>query len=299
MKRLRAAVTNPWLGFIVLAASVVVSVWSISTIPEASPLPVLLGLLPWTVGKYVLCPLRWHALSMGGQSRWWHMRAYAESELLGLASPVHASADLWRVHRLHQTGLGRGLAVAEVALDRVIGVGGIALGVVLAGVTLPWHVLLAFGAVALGAAVAVLLVRRWRPDLFNRRPLPSPRVLALGLGISLTYQAGVAGLILGSVIGVGSDVTLLGLVTVFAASQLASILPRIGGADPHNAALAVGLTSLGVPWPAAIGAVSLVAVVPWLPALLLGGTSFAARRIAALLPVALTPRPSPLTPRPR
>jgi hypothetical protein len=288
MKRLCKVVTNPWLGFVALAASVVVSVWSISTVPDASPLPVLLGLLPWTVGKYVLCPLRWHALSMSGQTRWWHIRAYAESELLGLASPVHAGADLWRVHRLRQTGLGRGLAVAEVALDRLIGVGGIALGVALAGVTLPWHVLLAFGAVAAGAVVAALVVRRRRPDLLARRPLPGPRVLGLGLAISLAYQAGVAGLILGSVIGVGSSVDLLGLVTVFAASQLASILPRVGGADPHNAALAVGLASVGVPWTAAIGAVSLVAVVPWVPALLFGGASFTARRLA---PVLATLRP--------
>jgi len=280
--RVRPVVTNAWLGFAVLAASAVVSVWSIAAVPQASPLPVLLGLLPWTAAKYLLCPLRWHALSLSGRSRWWHIRAYAESELIGLVSPVHAGADLWRVHRLHQVGLGRGVAVAEVAMDRVIGMGGIALAVVLAGVTLPWEMVAAFGAVAVVAVAAALLVHRRRPDLLRRRPLPSAGVLAFGLAISVAYQVGVAGLILGSVIGVGSGVSLLGLVTVFAASQLASIIPRFGGADPHNAALAVGLASLGVPWTAAIGAISLVAVVPWIPALLLGGGSFAARRVAAL-----------------
>ncbi|BCB79823.1 hypothetical protein Pflav_062330 [Phytohabitans flavus] len=219
---------------------------------------------------------------MSGRSRWWHIRVYAESELLGLVSPVHAAADLWRVHRLHQVGLGRTVAVAEVALDRVIGMAGIALAVVLAGVTLPWEMLAAFGAVAAVAGIAALVVHRRRPDLLARRPLPGPGVLGFGLTISVLYQVGVAGLILGSVIGVGSSVSLLGLVTVFAASQLASIIPRFGGADPHNAALAVGLASLGVPWTAAVGAISLVAVVPWIPALLFGGSSFAARRVAAL-----------------
>jgi hypothetical protein len=280
--RIRPVVTNAWLGFAVLAASAVVSVWSIASVPQASPLPVLLGLLPWAAGKYLLCPLRWHALSMSGRSRWWHIRAYAESELIGLVSPVHAGADLWRVHRLHQVGLGRGVAVAEVAMDRVIGMGGIALAVVLAGVTLPWEMVAAFGALAAIAVVAALVVHRRRPDLLARRPLPGPGVLAFGLTISVLYQVGVAGLILGSVVGVGSGVSLLGLVTVFAASQLASVIPRVGGADPHNAALAVGLASLGVPWTAAIGAISLVAVVPWIPALLFGGASFAARRVAAL-----------------
>ncbi|WP_173057976.1 lysylphosphatidylglycerol synthase domain-containing protein [Phytohabitans houttuyneae] len=289
--RVRPVVTNAWLGFAVLAASAVVSVWSIASVPQASPLPVLLGLLPWAAGKYLLCPLRWHALSMSGRSRWWHIRAYAESELIGLISPVHAGADVWRVHRLHQAGLGRTVAVAEVAMDRVLGMGGIALGVVLAGITLPWEMLAAFGTVAVVAAVVALVVHRRRPDLLARRPLPGPGVLAFGLTISVLYQVGVAGLILGSVIAVGSGVSLLGLVTVFAASQLASIIPRFGGADPHNAALAVGLASLGVPWTAALGAISLVAVVPWIPALLFGGGSFAARRVSALMAA----HPNPLS----
>lgn len=299
MTRLRSVVTNPWFGFAVLAATAAVSVWSIARVPEADPLPVLLGLLPWTIAKYVLCPLRWHALSVSGQSRWWHIRAYAEGELLGLISPMHAGADLWRVHRLHRAGLGRAVAVAEVTLDRLVSVAGIALGVVLAGVTLPPRVLLAFAAVTVVTVGIALLVRRWRPDLFARRPLPGPRVFLFGLVISVAYQASVAGLILGSVIGVGAVVDPLGLVAVFAASQLASIIPRVGGADPHNAAIAVGLTSLGVSWTAALGAVALVAVVPWAPALLFGGTSFAARRITALLHAKRTaPRRLTAAPRP-
>ena len=33
-------------------------------------------------------------------SRRWHLRAYAESELLGLLTPGHVGADVWRMHRL-------------------------------------------------------------------------------------------------------------------------------------------------------------------------------------------------------
>jgi glycosyltransferase 2 family protein len=284
MSRIWSVVTNPWLGFVVLAGTAGVSVWSLAQVPDASPLPVLLGLLPWTASKYLLCPLRWHALSMSGRTRRWHIRAYAESELLGQLSPVHAGADLWRVHRLHKAGLGRAVAVAEVAMDRLIGVAGIALCVALAGVTLPWRVLAAFGAIAVCITVAALVLHRRRPDLLARRPLPGLRVVLFGLAVSAAYQLSVAGLILGTVTGVGGSVEPMGLLTVFAASQLASIIPRVGGADPHNAALAVGLTSLGVSWTAALGAVSLVALLPWVPALLFGGGSFATRRLASLNP---------------
>jgi hypothetical protein len=90
-----------------LALAVGVSVWSMDRVPGASWQPALLGLVPWIVGKYVLCPLRWHSLSASGQSRRWHMRAYAESELIGLASPAHVGADLWRMHRLQGNGMTR------------------------------------------------------------------------------------------------------------------------------------------------------------------------------------------------
>ena len=73
--------------------------------------------------SYILCPMRWHALSTSGQSRRWHVRAYAEAELLGLASPGHAGADLWRIHRLHAVGpeVLCGLRFfAEEAVDEVL-----------------------------------------------------------------------------------------------------------------------------------------------------------------------------------
>ncbi|MBX6355850.1 MAG: flippase-like domain-containing protein [Micromonosporaceae bacterium] len=278
-RRLHGIVTNPWFCGTLLLVSAAVSLTSLARLPDASPVPLVIGLVPFAVGKYLLCPLRWHALSVSGQGRWWHIRAYAESELLGLLSPGHTGADLWRVHRLHRTGMGRTAAVAEAALDRFIGMVGVAVAVLLAGVTLPPRILVAFLAVAAAGLGVAALVRLRRPDLFARRPLPSPRVFAQGLLLSLGYQATVAGLIFAAAAAVGHAADLLGLLAVYAASQLASLIPGINGANPRSGALAVGLTSLGASWTEALGAVALIAVLPWVPALLFGGGSLAARRI--------------------
>jgi glycosyltransferase 2 family protein len=292
--RLRGIVTNVWFCGAVLLVSATVSLWSLARLPDASPLPVVLGLIPFAVGKYLLCPLRWHALSVSGQGRWWHIRAYAESELLGLLSPGHTGADLWRVHRLHRAGMGRAAAVAEAALDRFVGMAAVAVAVLLAGVTLPPRILVAFaaaGAAGLGIAAAV---RLRRPDLLARRPLPSARVFVQGLLLSLGYQATIAGLIFAAAMAVGHAADPLGLLAVYAASQLASLIPGINGANPRSGALAMGLTTLGASWTEALGAVALIAVLPWVPALLFGGSSLAARRIEswragypALLPARL------------
>ena len=83
-----------------LLVAIAVAWFNAKRLPSLSVLPVVLGLLPWVVGKYVLCPLRWHAISAGGQTRRWHLRVYAESELLGMLSPAHSGADLWRAHKL-------------------------------------------------------------------------------------------------------------------------------------------------------------------------------------------------------
>jgi hypothetical protein len=278
-ERLHGIVTNVWFCSAVLLVSATVSLWSLARLPDASLLPLVLGLIPFAAGKYLFCPLRWHALSVSGRGRWWHIRAYAESELLGLLSPGHTGADLWRVHRLHGAGMGRTAAVAEAALDRFVGMAGIAVGIALAGVTLPPRVLIGFagvGAAVLGVAAAV---RLRRPDLFARRPLPSPRVFVTGLLLSLGYQATIAGLIFSAALAVGHAADPLGLLAVYAASQLASLVPGVNGANPRSGALAVGLTSLGASWTEALGAVALVAVLPWVPALLFGGSSLAARRI--------------------
>jgi glycosyltransferase 2 family protein len=278
----RPVITSVWFRTGILVLTAAVAVWGIERVPHASPVPALVGMLPWAVGKYVLCPLRWHALSMSGRGRWWHIRAYAESELLGLLSPAHAGADLWRMHRLHRVGMGRGAAAAEVALDRLVGAVGLAVAVALTGAAMPPRLLAALAGVAVVVLVAALLVRWRRPDLFAQRPLPPPKALAQGLLLSIGYQATIVGLVYGSVTAVGHTVDPLLLVGVFGASQVAGIIPGVHGASPRDGALAFGLTTLGVSWGAAIGAVALMAVLPWLPGLALGGGSFAARRLAAM-----------------
>jgi hypothetical protein len=282
LRRLARWATSRWTRTAILVVAVAISVWSIDRVPEASLLPAVLGLLPWAVGKYLLCPLRWHALSSSGQRRWWHIRVYAESELLGMLSPGHAGADLWRVHRLHQTGRSRPAAAAEVGLDRLVGAVGLAAGVALTGAALPWRVIVALVAVAALAVGIALAVRAYRPALFAERPLPRAGALVRGLLLSLGYQATIVGLVFGAVTAVGHSVDPFALLAVFGASQVAGIVPGMHGASPRDGALAVGLTALGVSWQAAIGAVALVTLLPWAPAFLLGGGSFAARRLAML-----------------
>jgi hypothetical protein len=87
------------------------------------------------------------------------------------------------------------------------------------------------------------------------------------------------GLLLGNVAAMGQSVDPVALLGVFGASQVAGIIPGVHGASPREGALVVGLASLGVTWPAALGAVALAALVAWAPALLLGGASFVAGRL--------------------
>jgi hypothetical protein len=277
--RIGRVLHNRWLQAAALLVAVAVSAWSLDRVPHASWQPALLGLVPWVVGKYLLCPLRWHALSVSGRSRGWHIRVYAESELLGLVSPAHVGADLWRMHKLQTTGLGRPSAVAEVGLDRLVGAIGLTVFVVVAGASLPPQLLVAAVAIAVVVLVGALSVRRFRPGLLADRPLPRPRVLAKGIALSMAYQLTIMGMLLGNLAAMGQEVSPLALLGVFGASQVAGIIPGVHGASPREGALVVGLASLGVTWPAALGAVALAALLAWLPALLLGGASFAAHRL--------------------
>jgi uncharacterized membrane protein YbhN (UPF0104 family) len=246
---------------------------TLPNLPDVSVLPVLVGLAPWVVGKYVLCPLRWRALTDAGLSRWWHFRAYAESELLGLFTPGHVGADLWRMRRLTTGGLDKPDAVASVALDRFVGAIGLALFVAFAGSTLPVRMVVIAVAVAAAVLVALLVLRALRPDLMPKRPLPGPRQLAHGLVLSAGYQATTAALLLGSLAATGHSLSPLEVLAAFGASQVAGAVPGPHGASPRDGALVVGLVAFGVPWVAAAAAVALKAAVAWLPALLLGGTS--------------------------
>jgi hypothetical protein len=282
LDRASPLITNGWFRATILLLTAAVSVWSIGRVPDnASLLPALLGLVPFAAGKYLLCPLRWHGLSASGQGRWWHIRAYAEGELLGLLSPAHAGADLWRVHRLHSAGLSRTAAVAGVALDRMVGAVGLTVAVLFTGIVLPPRLLIAMLAIAVAVVVIALVVRRRRPALLVERPMPRPGALVRGLLLSMAYQATVVGLVFGAITAVGHSVDPLRLLAVFAASQVAAIIPGINGASPRDGALAAGFTTLGLSWTTALAAVALIALMPWVPALLIGGSSFAARRLRA------------------
>jgi glycosyltransferase 2 family protein len=279
-QRLRTALRSRTALVLGIGVSLLVPALTLPRLPEVSVWPVLLGLLPWVAGKYLLCPLRWRVLTDAGLSRGWHVRAYAESELLGLLTPGHVGADVWRVHRLGGTGMRRPDALLSVGLDRAVGALGLAVFVGFAGASLPLEMLL--GAAAFGAAVvaAALVLRRRRPDLMPQRPLPPPRRLAHGLLLSAGYQLTIAGLLWGTVAATGHSLPPWALLAAFGASQLAGALPGPNGASPRDGALVVALAALGVPWTAAAAAVALKAAVAWLPALALGGVSLVLTRRA-------------------
>lgn len=265
-----------------LLVALAVPLVTLPALPRLTWWPALLGLAPWIVGKYLLCPLRWHALSESGQTRRWHIRAYAEAELCGLLTPGHVGADAWRVRRLTRTGMTPPDAVAEAGLDRLVGAIGLAAFVGFSATALPAQMLLtALGVAALAVALAVAVGLR-RPDLVPRRRLPRPKALLVGVGLSAAYQLSICLLLLGTVAATGHTLGPLALLGAFGASQLAGSVPGPHGASPRDGALVVALAGLGLPWQAALGAVALKAVLAWLPALLLGGVSLLlARRYAA------------------
>jgi hypothetical protein len=282
---LRAVLHSRTVLVIGIAISVLVPALTLPRLPEVSLWPVVLGLAPWVIGKYLLCPLRWRVLTDAGMSRGWHVRAYAESELLGLLTPGHVGADVWRIHRLTRTGLGRGDALVSVGLDRFVGAVGLAVFVGFAGAALPTRMLLVALGVGALAVVVALVVRRVRPDLLPSRPLPRPRQLLHALLLSAGYQLTIAGLLLGTVAATGHTVSPLAVLGAFGASQLAAAVPGPNGASPRDAALVLALVALGLPWAAAAGAVALKAAVAWVPALTLGGVSlFLTRRAMQRLP---------------
>lgn len=275
--RLSKIVHSKWcMGVaIVFAAVMAASSWHMA--PNAALLPLLAGLGFWTVGNYLLVPLRWHSLSNSGQNRRWHLRVYAEGEILGLLSPAHAGTDIWRVHMLHSVGMDRPNAVVDVASDRLVGGLGIVAVAVVGGATLPPQLI----AVCVGAAALVLgvglLVRRKRPALVA---LPPKRTLVRGIVISLVYQACAIGLLLGTVAAVGHSVPIMDMLGLVGASQVAALIPGVHGAGPKEGALAAGLVALGVPLSAALGAIALAGTLAWVPALLFGGLCHLQRRRA-------------------
>jgi glycosyltransferase 2 family protein len=264
------------LRVVVLAGvlvSVVVTALTLPRVPAVSPWPLLLGLLPWLAGKYLLCPLRWWVVSAGAAPAGWHLRTFAEAELLGMLTPGHVGSDCWRVHRLAGRGTSRADALVSVGLDRLVG--GIALAgfVVAASATLPVRMLTTLAVLAGVAGVVALVARRRWPRLAPSQPLPGPGRLAAGLALSAGYQLSIAALLLGILAGSGNAVSPLALVGAFGAAQVAGAVPGPHGASPRDAALVVTIAALGVPWSVAAAAVALKAVVAWCPAVALGGAS--------------------------
>jgi glycosyltransferase 2 family protein len=277
----RAGLRAALVPVVLVAVAVAVPLLTLPSLPRLAWVPALLGLLPWVVGKYVLCPLRWHALSASGRSRGWHVRAYAESELCGLLTPGHVGADAWRVRRLTRTGMTTPDAVAEAGLDRLVGALGLAAFVAVSATALPVRMLLTALGLAAAAVVVAVLVGRRRPDWVPRRELPRGRALVLGVLLSVGYQLSICLLLLGTVVATGHTLGPLALLGAFGASQLAGAVPGPHGASPRDGALVVALAGLGLPWQAALGAVALKATLAWLPALLLGGVSLLMARLLA------------------
>jgi hypothetical protein len=273
---------NVLLGVLAVMVAFAVPVLTLPALPELSWAPAALGLLPWILGKYVLCPLRWHALSESGQTRRWHIRAYAEAELCGLLTPGHVGADAWRVRRLIRTGMTTPDAAAEAGLDRFVGALGLVAFVGVSAVAFPLTMVLTAVALAGVAVLLAVLIGRRHPRLVPHRKLPGRRAVAFGIALSVAYQLSICLLLLGAVAATGHTLGPAAVLGAFGASQLAGAVPGPHGASPRDGALVVALAGLGLPWSAALGAVALKATLAWLPALLLGGASLlAARRLAA------------------
>jgi hypothetical protein len=280
LARTRGLLENRWVRVAAVLLALIVPAVTLPSLPHVTIWPLLVGLAPWMVGKYVLCPLRWHAISESGQTRRWHLRAYAESELFGLLTPGHVGADAWRTKRLSGVGMHVPTAVAEVGMDRLIGAIGLALFVGVAGSAMPTRILVVALGIAVAAIVAGLAIRHYRPDLVPRRELPKPSRVARGVLLSLGYQLTIGALLFGTVAATGHTLSPLALLGAFGASQVAGVVPGPNGASPRDGALVMALMGLGVPWQAALGAVTLMTSVAWVPALLLGGVSLLVARRA-------------------
>lgn len=300
MDRARSAahgfVTSRAVRGVALVLVVAVAAFSFEHVPSIDVGPVLYGLVPWTLGTYLLCPLRWHSISGSGRGRRWHLRVYAESELLGLLTPAHSGADLWRVRRLRDTGLVRRAAVAEVGIDRGLAGAGLLAFTALSGGGLPPEVL--GPVVGVLAVVAGAFVVRRRRGRTGARPLPAPRTLLAGVALSLGYQVAMFGLVVGCSRAVGLGVGLLTLLGAFGAAQVASLLPGMHGCSAREGAFIAGLVASGTSLSGAVGLVSVITVAAWVPALALGGGSLLLRRLLRPVVTAVPVPPSPTSPLP-
>jgi glycosyltransferase 2 family protein len=258
-----------------LGIAVAVGTWT--HLPDMRLEPALIGLGCWTVGNYLFCPLRWKTVSTRGRKWSWYARVYAEGELLGMLTPQHAGADLWRIKQLVSAGSDKGAAVVEIAADRLSGGVMIVVLGIIAGMSVPakwWPVA---GGVAAAIAAAVWLTRRlWHPRIAHVQK-PKGWAFVRSAAISALYQLGYLGFILGLVAAVGHHVDPLGTMSVLGLSQAAGMLPGVHGAGPKEGAMAGGLVALGLPLTAAVSAVALGAALAWVPAVVAGGGGLAVR----------------------
>jgi hypothetical protein len=269
-----------WLRIVVrivplLGVAAAVVTWM--RLPHMKLEPALVGLACWTVGNYLICPLRWQSVSTRGRSLAWYTRIFAEGELLGMLTPQHAGADLWRIKQLITAGSDKGAAVVEIAADRLAGgVMIVAIGLI-AGMSVPakwWPV--AGAAFAIVAAAVWFTRRFWHPRVAHVQR-PKGWAFVRSAAISALYQLGYLGFILGLVDAVGHHVDPMGTMSVLGLSQAAAMLPGIHGAGPKEGAMAGGLVALGLPFTAAVSAVALGAALTWIPAVVVGGGGLAVR----------------------
>ncbi len=270
--------TRRLVRIVLFALPLAIAAVAVTHLPRVTLWPVAVGLVPWISARYLLSPLRWHAISSSGRGRLWHIRVYAEAEFLGVLSPARAGADLWRLRMLRRTGLATPHAVGEIAMDRLLGGVGLVLFVAATGTVLP--PVLLYGALAAAAVtlVAAVVVHRRRDGGLPRpRRLPPARTLLAAVAMGFAYQMLSTGVLVGSVYSVGHPVDPWQLFAVFGASQIAGLLPGVHGAGPREGALVYGLVSLGVPLASALGAISLATAITLVPPLLAGGSSLAWR----------------------
>jgi hypothetical protein len=98
--------------------------------------------------------------------------------------------------------------------------------------------------------------------------------------LSAGYQLSLAALLMGTIDATGHDLSPLAVLGAFGASQLGGVVPGPNGASPRDGALVAALVALGIPWQAALAAVSIKAAVAWLPAIAFGGVSLLLARRA-------------------
>lgn len=257
------------------AVALVVPLTTLPHLPRVTWWPVLLGSAPWLVGEYVLCALRWRALTTrlddAPQRRTWYLRANAESELLGLLTPGHVGADVWRIKRLTGAGVARGDALLSVGADRLVGVVGVTAYILFAAPEIPVRYAAIAAAIGTGLVLAALVGRRWRSRLLPSGPLPRPRTVVGALVLAAAYQLTVVVMLFGTLCATGHSLPPLSLLAAFGASQAAGAIPGPNGASPREGALVLALVALGIPLTAAAAAVTLKAALAWIPAFTLGG----------------------------